>query len=155
MVEKRQSAVNSRTAAGEAFSELVVRVFQLEGVLAAAGDEIASPLGQSTARWRVLAAVEREPLTVARIARDWKLARQSIQRVADGLADDALVTYEENPAHRRAKLVQLTAEGRRVLHRIQAKQATWANEAGAAIGAPDLAAANALLADILEALERE
>lgn len=155
MIEPRQDAVNRRTAAGEAFSALVVRVFQLEGVLAAAGDAIATPLGQSTARWRVLAAVEHGPLTVAQIARDWKLARQSVQRLADVLADDGLVSYEDNPAHRRAKLVRLSAEGRRVLGRIQREQAVWANEAGAAIGARRLAAANDALANILTTLERE
>lgn len=155
MIEKRQDAVKSRTRDGEAFSALVVRVFQLKGVLAAAGDAIAAPLGQSTARWRVLAAIEREPRTVAQIARDWKLARQSVQRLADALAADGLVTYVDNPAHRRAKLVELSAEGRRVLRRIQSKQAAWANEAGAAIGTRDLEAATKVLASILAALERE
>ena len=155
MINKRQDAVNSRTAAGDAFSALVVRVFQLEGLLAAAGDAIAAPLGQSTARWRVLAAVEREPMTVAQIARAWKLARQSVQRLADALEADGLVRYADNPAHRRAKLVQLTEEGRSILGHIQTEQAAWANDAGAAIGTRDLQAANALLARILGALASE
>ena len=133
-------------------SRLVVLVFQLEGLLAAAGDEIAAPLGQSTARWRILAAVEREPSTVAQIARDWRLARQSVQRVADALEADGLVVYVENPSHRRAKLVQLTAAGRRVLKRIQQKQIAWANETAAALDARDLERANELLARILVTL---
>src|SRR5215468_11674279 len=113
MIDKRQHAVKLRSPQGDAFSALVVRIFQLEGLLAAAGDAIASPLGQSTARWRVLAATEHEPRTVAQIARDWKLARQSVQRLADALAADELVTYLDNPADRRAKLVELSPEGRR------------------------------------------
>src|SRR5581483_4260029 len=113
MIEKRQDAVNDRTALGDALSALVVRVFQLEGLFAAAGDAIAAPLGQSTARWRVLAAIEGEPRTVAQIARDWKLARQSVQRLADALATEGLVSYVENPAHRRAKLVELSSDGRK------------------------------------------
>ena len=36
MIEKRQDAVKSRSAEGDAFSALVVRIFQLEGLLAAA-----------------------------------------------------------------------------------------------------------------------
>lgn len=154
MVQKRQQAVK-RSEAGELFSALVVRVFQLEALLAASGDAIAGPLGQSTARWRILAAVEQEPLTVAQIARNWKFARQSVQRVADALARDGLVTYADNPSHLRARLVQLSPDGRRVLKRIQRKQAAWANEAGWAIGARDLAAANDVLARILATLERE
>lgn len=127
-------------------------VFQLEGLLSEAGDEIAAPLGQSTARWRILAAVEREPSTVAQIARAWRLARQSVQRVADALATDGLVTYADNPSHRRAKLVHLTPAGRRVLQRIQQKQVAWANDTAATLDARDLERANDLLARILDAL---
>ena|SRR5215467_2731969 len=155
MVEKRQDAVKSRRPEGDAFSALVVCIFQLEGLLAAAGDAIASPLGQSTARWRVLAAIEQEPRTVAQIARDWKLARQSVQRLADALEADGLVKYLDNPAHRQAKLVDLSPEGRRILRRIQSKQAAWANEAGAAIGTRDLQAATDVLGRIAATLERE
>ena len=155
MVEKRQHAVNSRTPEGDAFSTFVVRVFQLEGLLAAAGDAITTPLGQTTARWRILAAVEHAPRTVAQIARDWNLARQSVQRLADALAADALVSYVDNPAHRRAKLVQLTTDGSRVLRRIQREQSAWANEAGAAIGKRDLQGANDTLARILATLAAE
>jgi len=148
---ERQYAVN-RSTAGDAFSELVVTVFQLEGALSAAGDALAHPAGQTSARWRVLAAVEPAPLTVAQIARAWRLARQSVQRVADLLERDGLVTYEDNPAHRRAKLVQLTAAGRATLERIQAAQHTWANAAGERIGVDEIRTAQTILAHVLEEL---
>src|SRR5579884_3459823 len=106
---KRQHPVNARrTRAAEELSRLVVQAFRLDGALTAAGDALVRPTGQTTARWRVLAAVEREPLTVAQIARAWSFARQSVQRIADALAGDGLVAYVENPSHRRAKLVRLT-----------------------------------------------
>jgi DNA-binding MarR family transcriptional regulator len=103
----------------------------------------------------VLAAVEREPMTVAQIARAWSLARQSVQRVADLLERDGLVSYEANPAHRRASLLQLTPEGRTALRRIQAAQREWADHAGREIGLDDLTTANRILARVLEALSRE
>jgi DNA-binding MarR family transcriptional regulator len=149
---KRQHAVKERTPAGEAFSELVVSVFRLDGLLAAAGDALAEPAGQTTARWRVLAAVESSPRSVAQIARGWSLARQSVQRVADLLEQDGLIAYEGNPAHRRAKLVCLTPAGRAVLERIQATQREWADAAGARIGAADLRTANRILARVIESL---
>src|SRR6185295_13471281 len=96
-ISKRQHAVK-RSELGDAFSELVVRVFRLEGMLSAAGDAFAAPAGQSSARWRVLAAVEAEPRSVAQIARAWSLARQSVQRIADVLEQDGLVAYADNPA---------------------------------------------------------
>ena len=151
-LSKRQHAVKlipRRSAAGEALSRLVVQVFRLDGALTAAGEALARPAGQTTARWRVLAAVENEPRTVAQIARAWSLARQSVQRVADTLEQDGLVTYEDNPDHRRAKLLRLTGKGAAVLAQIQAAQERWANEIGEQIGVADMDAANAVLADVL------
>src|SRR5579884_2566697 len=100
---KRQHAVKSkRSAAGDALSALVVRVFKLAGWLSAMGDEMAAPMGQTSARWQVLAAIEEEPATVADIARALGLARQSVQRVADLIAKERLAAYEDNPNHARA-----------------------------------------------------
>lgn len=157
-VVRRQDAVNSdsqpasRTPAGDAFSELVVQVFQLDGLLAAAGDALAKPAGQTSARWRILAAVEDAPSTVSQIARAWGLARQSVQRVADALVRDGWAVYEENPGHRRAQLVRITPQGRRALRRIQAAQRSWANALGAEIGEADLRQASSVLARVLPAL---
>lgn len=136
-------------------SRLTVLVFRLNGLLTAAGDALAQPHGQTTARWRVLAAVERTPMTVAQIARAWSLARQSVQRVADLLERDGLVSYEANPAHRRASLLRLTPEGRSALQRIQAAQREWADDVGRAIGIDDLTTANRILARVLDALPRQ
>jgi DNA-binding MarR family transcriptional regulator len=153
-IAKRQHAVNvDRTQAGDAWSRLVVQVFRLDGALTSAGDALARPAGQSTARWRVLASIEDEPRTVAQIARSWSLARQSVQRVADSLVHDGLVTLEDNPAHRRAKLLRLTARGVRTLARIQEAQIAWANELGARVGAADLVTASEILARVLSEIE--
>jgi len=151
---RRQHAVNSpRTPDGEAWSWLVVQIFRLEGALSARGDALARPVGQTTARWRVLASIEDEPRTVAQIARAWSLARQSVQRVADALAREGLVTLEDNPAHRRARLLRLTPLGARTLARIQAAQTAWANDLGARIGKDDLVAATEILTRVLAELE--
>jgi DNA-binding MarR family transcriptional regulator len=157
-LQKRQDTVNfastqpARRPAGDALSELVVQVFQLDGLLTAAGDALAKPAGQSTARWRVLAAVEGGPSTVSQIARVWGLARQSVQRVADALVREGWAVYEENPGHRRAQLLRLTPRGRRVLFKMQAAQRSWANALGAEIGEPDLRQASSVLARVLLAL---
>ncbi len=151
-IPNRQRAVKARTDAGEELSRLAVRVFQLEGLLSSAGDSLAQPAGQTTARWRVLAAIEETPRPVADIARAWSLTRQSVQRIADNLADDGLVAYAPNPKHRRAQLVRLTPRGRSVLKRIQANQREWANTVGERIGTAELKRANHVLARILEML---
>jgi DNA-binding MarR family transcriptional regulator len=149
---KPDSDSPTRTPAGDALSEVVVLVFRLNGLLAAAGDALAEPAGQTTARWRVLAAIEDAPLTVSQIARLWGLARQSVQRVADVLAQDGLAAYEKNPGHRRAQLLRLTPRGRSALHTIQAAQRAWADTLGAQIGEADLRRAISALARVQRSL---
>jgi DNA-binding MarR family transcriptional regulator len=141
-----------RNDAGEALSRLVMQIFRLDGALTAAGDALARPAGQTSARWRILAAVEERPLTVAQIARAWSLARQSVQRIADTLERDGLVAYEDNPGHRRARLVTLTPSGLGALAQIQAAQRAWAESVGERIGASELEAAGGVLARLLSAL---
>ena len=115
----RQDTVNQpRTSAGEALSRLIVLAFRLDGALTAVGDALARPAGQTSARWRVLAAVESAPMSVAEIARAWSLARQSVQRVADELERDGLIRYDEHPGDRRTKLVTLTPAGAAALRRV-------------------------------------
>jgi DNA-binding MarR family transcriptional regulator len=149
---KSDSIGSSRTPAGDAFSAFVVQIFQLDGLLTAAGDALARPVGQTSARWRVLAAVEEGPMTVSEIARAWGFARQSVQRVADVLTREGWASYEENPDHRRAKLLRLTPRGRRALRSLQAGQRSWADTLGAEIGEADLRRASAVLARVLQAL---
>jgi DNA-binding MarR family transcriptional regulator len=142
----------SRTPVGDALSELVVHVFRLNGLLVSTGDSLAQPAGQTSARWRVLATVADGPSTIAQIARDWGLARQSVQRVADVLVEERYCLYEENPGHRRAQLLRITPPGRRALRTIQAAQRAWADALGAEIGEADLRKANAVLARAIRAI---
>ena len=159
--DRRQDAVNrvdhdhlvGRTAAGEAFSGLVVRILRLNGLLTAAGDALARPAGQSSARWQVLAMVEEGDHTVAETARTLGLARQSVQRIADLLEADGLVRYVDNPRHRRARLIRLTGEGRAVLARIQAAQRPWADGLGAGVGEARLRRLNADLDRVLAGVQ--
>jgi DNA-binding MarR family transcriptional regulator len=158
-VAERQHTVNemsaesgTRTPAGDAFSGLVVRLFRLNGLLAAEGETLARPTGQTTARWQVLAMVEDAPLTVAQIARTLGLARQSVQRVADALEHAGLVRYDDNPRHRRARLVTLTEEGRVTLSTIQAAQRPWADALGKTVGERELRQASTVLDRVLEVM---
>src|SRR3954447_5039749 len=158
---KRQHAVKSdvsgrrpRSPAADAFSALVVQVFRLAGLLATVCDAMARPAGQTSARWQVLAAVEEAPAAVAAIARALNLARQSVQRVADLLVAEGLASYEDNPEHRRAKLLRLTPRGRSALAAIQDVQRAWADKIGRAVGEADLRRAGTVLERVLGLLDR-
>src|SRR4029079_18894894 len=160
-VPTRQDTVNhvddrgsSRTPAGDALSALWVRVFLLDGLFSAVGDALAKPAGQTSARWQVLAALEADTATVAQIARRLRLARQSVQRVADLLERDGLAAFVDNPRHRRAKLLELTGAGRHKLDAIPREQRAWADALGAEIGIDDLLRACATLDRVIEAIAR-
>jgi DNA-binding MarR family transcriptional regulator len=157
-IPERQHVVNegppARTPAGDALTDLVMQVVRLIRDFTAAGEALAKPSGQTLARWLVLEAVQDQPATVAQIARQWHLARQGVQRLADLLVRDGLAVYEPNPAHRRAKLLRLTPAGRSTLLRVQAAQRTWADALGAELGEADLRRASAVLDKVLDAVSR-
>jgi DNA-binding MarR family transcriptional regulator len=115
------------SAAGAAFTELVLEVFRLNRLLLDAGDVVAAPAGLNSARWQVLGVVEHGPVTVPNVARTMGLTRQSVRETADSLARDGLIGFVDNPHHRRARLMQLTAKGRKALDVVVGRHASWAN----------------------------
>jgi DNA-binding MarR family transcriptional regulator len=156
----RQHVVNTeaaqqRSPAGDAFARLSITVLQLAGHLTTAGDALTRPLGQSSARWQVLAAAGHASMSVAGIARMLGLARQGVQRIADLLEAEGLARYEENPAHRRARLLVLTPRGRDTLNAIRAKQTVWANALGEGFSETELRDAADLLTRVLDAVKAE
>ncbi|GAA4484077.1 helix-turn-helix domain-containing protein [Microbacterium panaciterrae] len=142
-----------RTEAGEAFTSFVVEVAALGHFMTAAGEAIARHGGLTLARWVVLDAVAEQPQTVAQVGRLRGMARQPVQRVADLLAEEGLAEFNENPRHRRAKLLAPTARGRQVLGTINAYQAAWANDHGGRLGIARLENAHALIAEIRPLVE--
>jgi DNA-binding MarR family transcriptional regulator len=103
-----------------AFAELIDQIGRLATVIEAIGNGLARPSGQSLARWQVLAAVDAQSAPVSSIAERLGHSRQSVQRIADLLVDDGLASYRPNPAHRRAKILEITPTGLTALHRMQA-----------------------------------
>lgn len=110
-----------------AFTRLVLEIFHLHGLLLATGDKLTAELGLSSALWQVLGAVDHGPLPMAQIARNMGLTRQSVRRTAYILEQKGLVSFQENPDHRRAMLVQLTQLGRETLNEVNRIWAAWAN----------------------------
>jgi DNA-binding MarR family transcriptional regulator len=118
------------TTAGQALTALMREVCRLYGRWLAAGEHVMHPFGLSSARWQVLdaLALAGEPLSVAHIARQMGLTRQSVQRTVDLLAADGLVAFADNPHHRRAKLVGFTPRGSTTMDEVHRVQSTWVND---------------------------
>src|SRR5688572_11474883 len=100
------------SAAALAFSEIVIEVFRVNGLALAAGDRLARPAELSSARWQVLGVVDHGPATVASVARTMGLTRQSVQLTANALVESGHVELVDNPDHRTARLIAITAAGR-------------------------------------------
>lgn len=109
---------------------LILSVFRLNGQLIDAGNRLVLDIGLTSAWWQVLGALDLSPvpLPVAHIARNMGLSRQSVQRVADLLADKGLVQFEPNPHHQRAKLIVLTPRGRAAAKSAEERQRPWARD---------------------------
>jgi DNA-binding MarR family transcriptional regulator len=127
-----------RTVEGDVLTEIVLRIFRLNGQLLAAAERMAGPVGLTAAWWQVLGAVLRGPLTVAGIARDMGLARQSVQRIADLLVNRGLAEYRPNPAHRRAKLLAPSTAGWAAIRALAPAQHTFANRVTEGLSAGEL-----------------
>jgi DNA-binding MarR family transcriptional regulator len=102
----------------------------------------------------VLGAVLSEPLPVSGIARTMGITRQSVQRIADLLVDKGLAEYLPNPAHRRAKLLTPTDEGRTAAARIGPGHAALADRLADALGEDGLAETVRVLERLSAALEQ-
>ena len=139
---------------GEAFSDLVLEIFRINGLLLDAGDQLTQPSGLSSARWQVLGVVEHGPISVAHVARTMGLTRQSVQQTADGLEKEGFIAYAENPHHRRSKLMQLTPKGRAALDVVQQRHAAWANQIGGQHMVEALRTAADVLRQVRESLDQ-
>jgi DNA-binding MarR family transcriptional regulator len=132
--------VPRRTPAGDALTALVLPAFELNGEFLAAAEDMTRPVGLTPAWWQVLGATLDEALPVAEVARrvGLGLARQSVQRVADLLVERGWARFTDNPAHRRAKLLEPTDAGREAVGRLTEAQHAWADAVGAEVGEEEL-----------------
>ena len=142
----------ARTPAGDAVTGLVLPAFELNAEFLLVAETLTRPVGLTPAWWQVLAAAGREPLPVAELARrvGLGLARQSVQRVADLLVEAGWAVYRDNPAHRRAKLLEPTDKGRSALRQLAASQRDWADAVGAEVGEEELRHVLAVLRRVTE-----
>lgn len=140
------------TRKGETFTEIVLEIFKLEGLLLTEGDELTRELGITSARWKVLGALARsdKPLTVPQIAHSMGQSRQSVQRLVDVMQKQGLLLYQVNPYHKKAKLVALSSAGRDLYEMAEQKQIPWANSNSAEISVADLELTLAVLRKIVQ-----
>ena len=97
----------------EALLEMLIDVVWTAHKLRAAGAGEGAVNASGGGTWGVLhTLVLHGPKTVPQIARMRPVARQHIQTLANELAGQGLVTFDDNPSHKRSKLVVITKAGK-------------------------------------------
>lgn len=133
----------------------IVEVFRLHNLLTLAGDRLVADIGLTSARWQVLAAIvmRGEPAPVVRLAESLGLTRQSVQRTVNELENQGAVRFQDNPFHRRAKLVTLTDAGRVLFEAAMRRQAPWAQRFAAGMTMAEFEHATIFARNLRERLE--
>ncbi|ODC05180.1 MarR family transcriptional regulator [Terasakiispira papahanaumokuakeensis] len=141
---------------GPVFTDIVLEVFKLGGLLVSEGDHMGEEYGITSARWKVLGALSLagKPQTVPQIARSMGLTRQAVQRLVDAMREDELLCFQNNPDHKRAKLICLSALGETVFSKLSEKQSGWAMECSTGITKAELETTLSVLKRISESFER-
>jgi DNA-binding MarR family transcriptional regulator len=146
-----------RTPEGETATQVVLAVFRANGLLLAAGDDLAADEGLTSARWQVLGALAlaERPLTVPQIARRMGLTRQSVHATVKRLVRDGLVELAPNADHRRSQLVWLTELGQVRYAAVDGRQALWVNRLADGISGSELETTARVLGELCRRLEAD
>lgn len=97
-------------------------VGRLDHTLSQAIGQAVAPLGLTTAQYTTLSIVAAQPsLSNAQLARRAFVRPQSMNQMLSGLERDGLLRRAQSPQHSRILHLDLSAEGRRVLGRCEAR----------------------------------
>ncbi len=145
------------TEEGALYTTLIRETFRLYGCFIHSGDHLAGRFGLNSSRWQVLGTLADTtyPLTVASLARNLGLQRQSVQRLVDAMSETGLVAFEDNPHHRRAKIVVLTEAGRQTFNELAVFQAAWANEVSESLSKEQLRGTIELMRTLQQRLQKD
>ena len=121
------------TKKGNAFTNLVLEIMRVHGMIRAHGQRLTKPHELTVTRWAVLGAIEKAPLTASQISRRMGVSRQNVQTVVNAMRDERLVELRKNPDHARAPLVAITHKAARRLTALHIDQRVWANEQGSTL----------------------
>ncbi|MCZ2828116.1 MarR family transcriptional regulator [Modestobacter sp. VKM Ac-2986] len=82
--------------------------------------------------------LDRGPMTVPQLAREFGVTRQSVQALVDTGAARGLLDLADNPQHRRSRLVAATGSGRRTFDEVHGRELAALDRVTADLDAEDL-----------------
>lgn len=139
---------------GPVFTEVVLEIFKLGGLLVNEGDQMADEFGITSARWKIMGAISLagKPQTVPQIARAMGLTRQAVQRLVDAMYNDGFLEFQTNPDHKRARLIMLSQRGVKSYAQLDKKQIEWAKKCSAKLSKKELDTTLSVLRKVSEYL---
>lgn len=150
LVVNKRRVVTARTKTDQ-FTDLILTVFRLNGVMTDWGDHFASAEGLSSARWQMLGGVAMgdRPVTAPQVGARMGVSRQGAQKQLNVLVAAGLMEAQPNPMHKRSPLYALTQHGRATLDSIDSRWRGHAAHAAAAFSTADLETAAKVLTTLI------
>lgn len=137
-----------------AVDELTLTTALLYFRMRKAAEEMLDDGAQSAGRRSILKSLSSGgPQTVPQMARLRAVSRQHIQKLVNGLLADELVELVDNPAHKRSRLVQITAAGKEVAEATAQREAQILPELSRGIALEDIHTATGVLKSLKAAFE--
>ena len=93
------------------------------------------------------------PRTVPELARSRPVSRQHIQVLVNDLLEQGYVAYQDNPAHKRSKLVRMTEEGRLTFAALRRRENEAFSRLPLDVAPDDLKAAERVLSGLVESFQ--
>ena len=138
----------------QALKELLIETTMLHHHVAQASRGLVAPSDLTNAQVSVLRSVGAQGArTVPQLAAERGIARQPVQRSVDELAEAGLVRLAPNPRHKRSRLVEATAAGRRRLREMERRQNQWTRPLADGLSVSTLRSASRLLRRVRERLQ--
>ena len=98
--------------------------------------------------------LRRGPMTVPEVAREFGVTRQSVQALVDSGADLGLLAFEDNPRHRRSRLVTATRLGEQTFAEVHRRELANLGRVAGDLSADDLAACARVLAVLTDRIRQ-
>lgn len=159
LVKKRNAVTRTpsitHSRGGALFSELLFETFRFYSRINATGDILSLGTGLTSARWRVLGSVLPMPKSVAQVARERGLTRQSVQQIANSLVRDGFARFEDNNRHKSSKLLTPTERGRKVVLELNECSIAWMNHVSALVPLDSLKTTLKVMTRLREQLEND
>jgi DNA-binding MarR family transcriptional regulator len=133
--------------------ELILDVRATFRALRAASDAMNEGRGVTAARRAVMEFLAGHgPATVPQIAEAKAVTRQHIQTSADELVAQGLAVWSDNPAHRRSRLLALSAQGTEIFEAIRREEAAYLDQVSAAMDPDTIEAGSRALQELQRGL---